>query len=202
MKSPFRIAALTIAAVTGMVLAGCSFKPLTISTRHFILAPISTNEPGTAAAEPMAIGIGAVKLPGYLLRESMAVRMGPNEIEYLRDAYWAERLDQSIQQTLATDLAKVLPADRVYLTEWGHDQVQAGIFINIQQFDVDAGGNGTLIAQWRINVPGKETAGKTGSTRLVQAGSSPRGNPGAIAATLSDLLARFSRELAGAVGGK
>ena len=196
MKLSSRIAAQIFAALPAMVLAGCSLKPLTVSTRHFILSPISTNEPEAAATGPVAIGIGAVKLPAYLLRESMAVRMGPNEIEYLRDAYWAERLDQSIQRTLAADLGKQLPAGRIYLTDWAHNQVQVGIYIRIERFDVDASGNGTLIAEWRIEAPGLDKSAKTGSTRLVQAGGSPRGNPGAMAATLSELLAQFSRELA------
>jgi hypothetical protein len=150
-------------------------------------------------AEPLSVGIGLVKMPAYLMRNSMAVRNGANEIEYLEDALWAERLDRSLQQTLAINLSRLLASNRIYLTEWGHDQVRASVYVSVQQFDVDITGQGTLIAQWRINAPDDNTPLKSGQTRLVQTGSSPRGHPEAIAATLSELTAEFSRELAQAI---
>ena len=199
MKSVFRFPNLVFVALTGIFVTGCVFKPVTVSTRHFILAPISTNEPATVAAEPLPVGIGLVKMPAYLLRDSMAIRNGPNEIEYLGGALWAGRLDRSFQQTVANNLSKLLPSDRIYLTDWGHDQVRVGVSISVQQFDVDTAGRGTLIADWRINTRDNDTPLKSGQTRLVQAGSSPRGHPEMIAATLSDLTAEFSRELAQAI---
>jgi uncharacterized lipoprotein YmbA len=129
----------------------------------------------------------------------MAVRSGSNEIEYLEDAFWAGRLDRSFQQTLALNLSRLLPSDRIFLTDWGHDQVRVSVYVNVQQFEVDTTGQGTLTAQWRINGPDNETPLKSGQTRLVQTGGSPRGHPEAIAATLSNLTSEFSRELAQAI---
>jgi uncharacterized lipoprotein YmbA len=117
----------------------------------------------------------------------------------LEDAFWAERLDGAFQQTVANNLSKLLPADRIYLTDGGHDQAGARVFISVQQFDVDTLGRGTLIADWRINTPDNDAPRKSGQIRLVRAGSSPRGHPEVIAATLSDLTAEFSRELAQAI---
>jgi uncharacterized lipoprotein YmbA len=199
MKSGFHLPCLALVALTSMAMSGCLLRHVTVSTRNFVLAPISTNEPARVVAEPLPVGIGLVKMPAYLMRDSMAVRDGANEIEYLEDALWAERLDRSFQQTLAINLSKLLPSDRIYLTDWGHDQVRASVYVSVQQFDVDSTGQGTLAAQWRINAPADNTPLKSGQIRLVQKGSSPRGHPEVIAATLSDLTAEFSRELAQAI---
>src|SRR5580698_3743920 len=109
MKSGFHLPRLVFVALTSMAMSGCLLRPVTISTRHFVLSPVGTNEPEQVVAEPLPVGIGLVKMPAYLLRDSVAVRNGANEIEYLEDALWAERLDRSFQQTLALNLSKLLP---------------------------------------------------------------------------------------------
>jgi uncharacterized lipoprotein YmbA len=181
------------------LLSGCMLKPVTVSTRHFALAPIQTSEPRPVArtgSEQLSVGIGFVKMPSYLLRNSMAVRNNANEIEYLDDALWGERLDESFQRDLAANLAELLPSDSIYLTDWAHSQVTVAVYINVQQFDVDINGHGTLIAQWRIAVPGSDVPLKSGRVRLDRTGASPRGKPEVVARTLSDLAAQFSRDLA------
>jgi len=195
MKSSFYAQLTLISAL----LSGCMLKPVTVSTHHFALAPIPTSEPRPVAqtgSEQLSVGIGFVKMPSYLLRNSMAVRNGANEIEYLDDALWSERLDESFQRDLAANLADLLPSDSIYLTDWAHNQVMVAVYISVQQFDVDISGRGTLIAQWRITAPGSDVPLKSGRTRLERTGASPRGKPEVIAETLSDLAAHFSRDLA------
>jgi uncharacterized protein len=199
MKTGFHLPRIVFVALISMTVSGCLLRPVTVSTRHFVLAPISTNEPAQVVAATLSIGIGLVRIPAYLMRDSIAVRNGSNEIEYLEDALWAERLDQSLQQTVALNLSKLLPSDKIYLTDWGHDPAGPKVFISVQQFDVDTAGRGTLIANWRVNLADNDTPPGSGQTRLVLAGSSPRGHPEIIAATMSDLTAQFSRELAQAI---
>jgi uncharacterized lipoprotein YmbA len=186
-------------ALICMILSGCMFKRVTVSTRHFTLAPIPASDPGrgvSPGAEDLSVGIGFVKMPSYLLRSSIAVRNDANQIEYLENALWSQRLDESFQRDLAANLAGLLPSDRIYLTDWARDQVTVAVYINVQQFDVDVNGHGTLIAQWRITAPDSDVPLKSGRTRLDRAGASPRGKPEVIAETLSDLAAEFSRDLA------
>jgi uncharacterized lipoprotein YmbA len=194
MKPVFCLLPLLFVAVNGMLLMGCLPRSATVAPRHFILSPISTNEPTPAGAD-LTVGIGFVKMPAYLLRSSMAVRNGANEIEYMKDALWGERLDQSFQRTLAANLSRLLSSDNIYVSDSGRNQGQARVFVNVQQFDVDKDGNGTLIAQWRITAPDGDNPLKSGQARLAQAGAAPRGNPQAIASTLSALAGEFSREL-------
>ncbi len=185
-----------LVCVTGLLMSGCLFKPVTVSTRRFILAPIPAAEHAAAAAEPLSVGVGFVKMPAYLLRNSIAVRHGPGEIEYLEDALWGERLDQAFQQTLAANLSTLLPSDRVYLATWERDQVRVRVVVSVEQFDVDTRGHGALIAWWRLTAPGSDKLLKSGQARLTRTGPAPRGNPQVIVATLSALTAEFSRELA------
>jgi uncharacterized lipoprotein YmbA len=195
MKSSFY----TQLTLVSAFLSGCMLKPVTVSTRHFALAPIPASEPRPVArsgSEQMSVGIAFVKMPSYLLRNSMAVRNGANEIEYLDDALWSERLDESFQRDLAANLADLLPSDSIYITDWSHDQVTVAVYISVQQFDVDISGRGTLIAQWRITAPGSVVPLKSGRARLERTGASPRGKPEVIAETLSELAAQFSRDLA------
>jgi len=195
MKSEFCFSRLAALAGIGMLLTGCLLRPATVSTRHFVLSPISRNELVPSPMSHLSVGIGFVKMPSYLLRNSMAIRNGANEIQYLEDARWAERLDQCFQRALAANLSRLLPSDNIYLSDWGRDQVMLRVSINVQQFDVDTRGKGTLIAEWRINATASDTSSRIGQSKLTRTGASPRGNPEAIATTLGELTAEFSREL-------
>jgi hypothetical protein len=68
----------------------------------------------------------------------------------------------------------------------------------VEQFDVDAQGQGTLLANWRLTEPGAAKPMKSGQAHLTKSGPAPRGNPQAVATTLSALIGEFSGELAAA----
>lgn len=199
MKSRSYLARFLVIAVTCVTCAlatGCLFKSTTVSPRHFVLSPIVTNEPASAPTGHLPVGIAHVKMPPYLLHDSIAYRDGANEIGYLEDATWGERLDQCFQRTLVANLSQLLSSDNITTVDSGHNQTMMCVLVNVDQFDVDARGRGILIAQWRITGPEKETPLKSGRAKLTKAGASPRGHPEAIATTLSDLAADLSRDLA------
>lgn len=129
----------------------------------------------------------------------MVVRKSVDEVEDLETALWAERLDQSFRQTLAENLSLLLASDRAYLAAVERDRVVLRVSVNVEQFDVDTEGRGTLLAEWRLIAAGADKPLKIGQTRLIRPGPTPRGNPQAIATTLSTLVAEFSRDLAQAL---
>ena len=186
-------------AVVGLFLTGCLFKPVTDSTRHFVLSPIPSNGPPAAASRHVSIGIGPVRMPSQLLRDSLGFYNGANEIEYFKNAVWAERLDHCFERTLAANLSRLLSSDAVYLDDWGREQVTVRVLVNVQQFEVDSRGTGTLIAQWRMTAPGKDPPLRRGLAKLSRTGPPPNEKPEVIAKTLSELAADFSRELAQAI---
>ena len=181
-------------------LTGCSFlKPAKSTARHFVLTPLPASGPATAASGSLAVGVGQVKLPAYLFDTSLAVRKGTNEIEYLPSALWAERLDTGFQRVLAANLAIVLPTDQVRLSAWQSEDVAAEVYVTIEQFDVDTSGRGVLVARWRILSPGGEKTLKAGESRLTRQGPPPDAGPSGAVATLSELVADLSRQLAQAL---
>lgn len=198
MKLLARCPWLTLGSAWCALLTGCILKPTTVTTRSFVLTPIPAPE-SAAAAGHLPVGIGLIKIPSYLLRTSMAIRKGTNEIEYSETALWAERLDHSFQRVLAANVATLLPTDQIRLSAWRREEVALAVSVSVEQFDVDAEGSGTLIAWWRITTPDGDKVRKSGETRLRRKGPSPYGDPQTMATTLSDLAAEFSRVLTQAI---
>ena len=193
--------ALLLALAACVSLTGCFgfLKPSKATERHFVLAALPVTE--TAAVPPgtLAVGVGQVKLPAYLFNTSMAIRSGTNEIEYPVVTLWAERLDTGIQRVVAANLALLLPTDQIRLSAWRSEDVAAEVYVTIEQFDVDTRGNAVLVAWWRILAPGGEKILKAGEARLTRQGPSPDTAPSGAIATLSDLVADLSRQLAQAL---
>ena len=174
-------------------------KPSPSTARHFVLTALpSTDQPANAAGT-LAVGIGQVHLPAYLFNSSLAVRKGGNEIDYSQSALWAERLDTGIQRVLAANLASQLHTEKIRLSSWRSEEVSAELYLAIEQFDVDADGEGVLVARWRILAPGGETLLRSGGNSLKRPGPAPDKDPSGAIATLSDLLGDLSRHLAKAL---
>lgn len=181
-------------------LAGCLLKPNTVATRSYVLSPLPASAAVKAGDQPAPpIGVGLVKLPSYLLKTSLAVRSGSNEITYLDSSLWAERLDTSFQRTLAANLSTLLPTDQIRLSSWSHGEVVRAVYVNVDRFDVDVQGNGTLTAWWRITAGSGGATLKSGESHFTQPGPLPSSRPDAIATTLSALNTRLSETLAQAL---
>jgi len=196
---PCARALLTILCSTVLAVGfiGCSFlKPAKSTTRYYVLTPIAATQSGSGS---MALGLGQVKLPPYLFNTSLAVRKGTNQVQYLESELWAERLEASFQRVLAADLAIALPAEQVHLSAWRSEDVAAEVYVVIEQFDVDDGGQGVLTAQWRILSPGGEKVLKAGGSRLARPGPAPDTSASGAVATLSELVADLSHQLAQAL---
>jgi uncharacterized lipoprotein YmbA len=199
MKRPIYFHLLPMVCSVGLLLGGCVIKPARVPTRHFVLAPIPAPEHAPARAQPLAVEVGFVKMPSYLLRDSMVVRKSADEVEYLETALWAERLDQSFRQTLAQNLSMLLASDQPRLSVSERGRLVVRVAVNVEQFDVDTEGRGTLLADWRLTAVGADKPMKIGQAHLTRPGPSPRGNPQAIATILSALVAEFSLNLAPAL---
>ena len=188
---------LLLALTACLGLTACSMlKPAKSTTRYYVLTPIAATQ---SASGSLAVGLGQVKLPAYLFNTSLAVRKGTNEVEYLDSAMWAERLDAGFQRVLAANLATVLPTEQVRLSAWQRADVAAELYVTVEQFDVDARGQGVLIARWRILSPGGEKVLKAGASRFSRQGPPPDAGTAGAVATLSELVVDLSRQLAQAL---
>jgi len=180
------------AAALCATVTGC-FSPHTVAVRHFILTPTAAT---AAATGGVRLGVGVVKMPDYLLGNSLAVRKNAGEISYLEGALWAERLDKGFARVLAADLSVMVPTDQVLLGAWRTDDVTLEVHVTVEQFDANQGGTGILAAQWSITAPGGTKILKSGESRFTKVGKSPASDSQNIAATMSELTATFSQMLA------
>ena len=199
MKSSRCLRVGNLLCAAGLLLSGCLLRHGGEPPRRFVLTPIPASGQVVTGIDPLSVGVRQVKMFPYLLPSSMVVRKSANEIDYLESALWAERLNQGFQRVLAADLAAVLPSDRVYLSAWERDQAAVRLAINVEQFDVDLQGRGTLIADWVVLAPDSEKPLTSGRAHVTRTGAAPRGNPETIATTLSVLAGEFSQELAQAL---
>jgi uncharacterized lipoprotein YmbA len=196
-----RLLPLTLAALVVATLAGClDLKPVKSTTRYFVLSELPASAgPAGSVSNQLTIGIAPVKMAAYLSREGFALRRDANEVEFLHTTVWAERLDKGFQRVLAVNLVTLLPGLQVRLNSWRVENVQAEVQITIEQFDVNQSGEGTLVADWRVTSPGGDKVLKSGQIRASHRGPNPEENPQGATATLSDLAAQMSRELALAI---
>lgn len=203
MKKLLALSRVTFAMLSSLLLTGCLLRTATVSPRHFVLAPapIQADEPSSGPNSHLSVEVGFVKMPAYLRHDSIAVRTGPNEIQYLEDALWAERLDQCFQRTLTVNLSRLLLSEKIAPMQSSPARAQGKLFVTVQQFDVDSDGHGTLIARWRLAEPGGNQSMRSGQIRIERVGVPPHGNPVAIAKTMSDLTAQFSLELEQSIRG-
>ncbi|MEN9676648.1 MAG: hypothetical protein RIS76_2544 [Verrucomicrobiota bacterium] len=200
MKLFLRIPILLAAGLFFPWLPGCLLKPSTLLTRSFLLSPLPATSPTAASASVgPAIGIGIVKLPDYLMKPSLAVRSGTNEISYLESSLWAERLDTCFQRTLAANLSVLLPTDKIRLSSWSRDEVSCAVYVSVDRFEVNSEGTGTLIAWWRIASRSTGRPPVSGAFQEIQPGPAPSQHPEAVAATLSRLTDRLSQRIAEAL---
>ena len=194
-----------LSAVACVCLSGClDLKPARPTARYFVLSPLTaaapvTPSPGTPSR--LAVGLGQVKLPDYLYKQSLAVRKGANEVDYVETALWAETLSNGFQRVLAANLAALLPSDQVRLSAWRRKDVALEIYVIVEQFDADVSGRGVLVAWWRILSPGGEKILKAGQFRASRQGSSPQTDPQGTFAMLSELVGDLSREVTEAMKG-
>jgi uncharacterized lipoprotein YmbA len=192
---------LLLALALSLSLTGCFgfLKPAKPTARHFVLGALPAAGSTAVPSGAVALGVGPVKMAAYLFNTSMAVRKGTNEIEYLPATFWAERLDTGFQRVLAANLATLLPTDQIRISAWQNSDVSAEVYVAVEQFDVDARGQATIVAWWRVLSPGGEKTLKAGECRLTKQGPAPETDPSGAVAALSELAADLSRQVAQAV---
>jgi uncharacterized lipoprotein YmbA len=189
-----------VAGIALLGVAGCGFlKPTGISPRSFVLTALSDSSQPPGRPPTRAVGLGFVKLPDYLHWKSMAMRRGANEVVYLETARWAERLDRGLQRVIAANLTTLLPALQIRLSAWRPGDVSTEVYVTVEQFDVDAGGQCVLIASWRMVTPAGEEIQDAGRFRATRQGPPPDSDPEGATRSMSELVAEISQSLAEAL---
>lgn len=190
-----------VLGLSGFVLTGCvNFQPVTDQTRSYVLSAAPSGKPATAGSNSdLAVGLGRIDVPAYLLDNRIAVRQGASEIEYSEYHRWAERLDKGIQRVLGVNLSSLLSSDRVVLSAWQRSEVRAEVYLAVQRFECNAQGQIILEANWRITSPGGEKTLRTDHAQITRQGPVFRNDADGAVGELSKALADLSQQIATSV---
>jgi uncharacterized lipoprotein YmbA len=184
----------------GLSLAGCGSilpKPKPNSSRIFVLfSPLQATErqdldrPGQ-----ISLGVGPVRLPGYLDRREIVTRVAQNRFDLSDNDRWAEPLDENFTHVLAQNLSVLLGSDRIITYPWPLDKrPRYRVQIDVFRFEVNSAGEAELTARWAvIDETGKE-APSINESRLSRPAKDK--STDAYVAALSETVADLSREIA------
>jgi len=158
----------------GLYSGGCgTFSPRPDSSRFFTLTAIA--QPGSvttsASSNPagVSIGIGPIRLPGYLDRQEIVTRVSQNRIDLSEYDRWAERLETNFTRVLAQNLSVLLNTDQLVFYPWElNRKPNYQVTIEMLRFESNTRGEVQLSARWEILDTNKRTqlqAGESGITR-------------------------------------
>ncbi len=191
----------TLLGILLMVLAGCAAG--TESARFYTLTPVTGSDTeglSEKVGQDVSVGVGPIKIPGYLDRPQIVTSSNRNKIKMAEFDRWAGPLKDSFARVLSENLSILLSTDRVFLFPWrGSIPIDYHIGVEVIQFDGELGGNASVTVRWAIfgGNDKKMLAMKKSSF------SEPAGAQGyeALVAAQSRALGRLSRDIAVAIKG-
>lgn len=174
------------------LLTACAASP---PVRYYALEAPAPDGPAGVSGRIMVVG--PIAIPEYLQRPQL-VRRTPGAALEIDDFHrWAEPLEDAVPRVLAQNLnalgtefaATPAPAHGVD-ADWRLNAV-------VLSFEADAAGTVGLVVQWSItDLSGSRTEPwRTDQYRA----DAPAREPGAVAAAMSELLARFAADVAAAL---
>lgn len=184
-------------ALTVLLCPACTFlAPEPDPTRYAVLATVDDvpdAPPAGSAAKGVAVGLGPIAVPEYLLRPEILTRKDGTRLVPSQHERWGEPLQRGIERALSVDLAHALGAERVVLHPWyANEKPDARVRVSFSRFEHADAGRVVVRATWSIERDGvppieREWRSERPTTREDGAG---------IALALSDALRDLAREIA------
>lgn len=184
------------------MLAGClsSFTtPQPDRSRYYTLTAKAEAEPGgNPGLDDTTLGVGPVRIPGYLDREQLVTRVSESRFDVSENDRWIEPLDENLSRVLAQDLYALLKSDRIFRYPWPNGRyITHQIDIEVLRFEATAANEAQLSARWAVieTATRQMLASKTSFIKKPIQGATKDAAVEALSATLAD----FSREIADTV---
>jgi uncharacterized lipoprotein YmbA len=182
------------------IAASCSFleaKP--DPSRFFALASLPrTGQRGqdTAGTNTLALGIGPVKLPGYLDRPGIVTRVSQNRFVVAENDRWAEPLEENFSRVLAQNLSILLQTDRIVAYPWERSQQPTyHVQLEVLRFEPNTEQIVELWARWSIVDSTKKIVSMKESYLTQPARDK---STEASVASMSEVVSDLSKEIAAA----
>jgi uncharacterized protein len=147
-------------------------------------------------AEPLALGLGPIIIPGYLDQPQMVTRLDDERIAFSSGDRWAGSLRSQFERALSLRLMSALGTDDVSLFPWWHGhRIDLSVQLNVLAFEADSTGAARLDALWKVRRGEAHEIVRAGHVSLRE----PIGSGGTPAAV--EALGRALDQLADAIAG-
>jgi uncharacterized lipoprotein YmbA len=181
--------------LAGLVLALAACGSQAPRFKYYVLTPLSGSVAAAPEARAVSVGVGPVRLPGYLDRPQIVTRRGSDEIDLGDLDRWGEALADGVPRAIAGSIGALLPSARIALFPWA-GTVQYQVMIDVNRFDGALGGEVVLDARWRIVGPDRKDVVDRRFAAREPVGAATYA---AQVAAMSRALEALSREIAGAL---
>jgi hypothetical protein len=144
------------------------------------------------------VGLGPIKLPGYLDQTAMVRRLDDERIAVLPNARWASSLPKQFERALALRLMDAVGAKDVVLFPWWPGQrIDVAFELTVLAFETDAAGVARLDAFWTVTRGRSNSAVGQGQARVREAvqGEGPAAGVAALDRALQRLAGAMADDL-------
>ena len=186
-----------LCSLFALMLAGCGSSP---PVQYYALSSSGSAEL-TNSDGARTMGLGPLRIPGYLNRSQIVTRSPGAELQVDEFNRWAEPLGLAMHRVVAADVDGLL--DELVVIAFPHDAVVGGVVDfrlrgDILRFDADRSGSVVLEVQWSVSSDNGTTVVPAHRARYeAQAGRA--GDPDAVVTAMNEALRQFSRDIADAM---
>ena len=180
------------------MLTGCLSKEAP-ETRFFVLSPIEVaqNAAAQSSADALSLELASVRLPPYLERPQLVIRVGGNQLKLLEFEQWGGNLSKNLARVVAHNLSRLLGTTNISIApQRAPLPADARIEIEIMQFERLPDQHVHLIAHWRLLGARGQPALATRLTRLRSENATTSDQIEGTVAAMSELVGELSMLIA------
>ena len=191
-----------IVLISSLLLSACGSTP---PSHFYMLSPIAIADSSEITAEQantknIGVGLGPVRFPDYLSRNSIVRYESSNRLAIAETRRWAEPLEYNFSRVLAENLSYLLQSDKVLRYPWpGWRKPEYQLVVDVIRFDTNASNEVELIVQWALLQGENKKPLMDKRSHFVQPTAEDFES---IVKAHSQALAVFSEELAAAISSK
>lgn len=181
--------------------AGCLLEAKPDPSKFFALTSLpragSTAKEDSLPLNAPFLGIGPIKIPGYLDREQVVTRISQNRLAIAENDRWAEPLEENFSRVLSENLSVLLQIDRITAYPWERSQRPTyQVQVDVLRFEPKQEEAVELWARWSILDDARKIVIFKESYFTQPAKN--RSTEASVAA-MSETVAELSREMANAL---
>ena len=130
-----------------LIVGGCAGN--SPPSRFYLLSAMAPTD--AAPHSTTVVGVGPVRLPGYLERDQIVSRSNTNSLRVDEFDRWGGALDRNVADVVAENLSRLLGTEGVVVYPWSSAiRIDFQVALDIRAFESLGGTRINLIAQWRL----------------------------------------------------